>query len=345
MECETLRLFFNRFNKDKLFKICLDNKLGEDLNKSSCTKNCLSRLLVEHAINGGLSLRTLENLDLLHYCSSSNKKWNVYELEGEEKGKRFVPNDPEEFEEMIDKELKSFFNCKVCVLAKNNMVLTRISVWNENLNHLLLSTSSIYMIHIPGSSYILLSTVKAVYKTYFFKALENLFGCENLKDIDLTGKKVASLFDLVLNKDSQGFFSHFRLNQLDENPLSRKRKRDSGEDMGNNPKTFNEEWSKDQKVKSQTLKAFGSNPQPSLEKIDFKMSTRFKGTEYVPELADNELIVNCFVRFKGSNILEGIQKLCEYGVLSQPLPSHIANIHSFSRNYFILTDKKRPKEN
>ena len=50
MECETLRLFFNRFSKDKLLKICRDNKLGEDLKKSSCTKNCLSRLLVEHAI-------------------------------------------------------------------------------------------------------------------------------------------------------------------------------------------------------------------------------------------------------------------------------------------------------
>ena len=45
-----------------------------------------------------------------------------------------------------------------------------------------------------------------------------------------------------------------------------------GEDMGNNPKTFNEEWSKDQKIKSQTLKAFGSNPQPSLEKIEFKVN-------------------------------------------------------------------------
>jgi hypothetical protein len=49
------------------------------------------------------------------------------------------------------------------------MLLTRISVWNENLNHLLLPTTSIYMIHIPGSSYVLLSAIKADYKTYFFK--------------------------------------------------------------------------------------------------------------------------------------------------------------------------------
>jgi hypothetical protein len=75
------------------------------------------------------------------------------------------------------------------------------------------------------------------------------------------------------------------------------------------------------------------------------MCTRFKGGEYVPELANSEQTVNCFVRFKGTNILEGIRKLCEYGVSSQPLPSHITNINSLSRNYFILTDKKRAKEN
>lgn len=347
MEYKTVRSFFTRFNKEKLFKICVDNELAGELKKSSCTKDYLSRLLVEHALSGKFSLRKLEILDLLHYHSSTNKKWNVYELQGKGKDKQFVLNDPEEFEELMDKELKSYLNCKVCVLAENNMLLARISVWNENPNLLLLSTTSIYMIHIPGSSHVLLSTVKAAYRTYFYKALENLFGCENLKEIDLTGKKVGPLCDLVLNKSSQGSFSHFRLNQVDENPLSRKRKRDSGEDsdIENNPKTFNEEWKKDQKIKTQTLKTFGSNPQPSLEKIEFKMSTRFKAGEYVPELADSEETVNCFVRFKGTNVLEGIQKLCEHGLASQPLPSHMRNIHSLSRNYFILTDKKRPKEN
>ena len=73
------------------------------------------------------------------------------------------------------------------------------------------------------------------------------------------------------------------------------------------------------------------------------MSTRFKAEEYVPELKDES--INCFVRFTGSNVLEGIKKSCDFGLASQPLPSHIRQIHSLSRNYFILTDKKRPKEN
>ncbi len=50
MEYKTLRSFFMRFNKDKLFKICLDNELGGELRKSSCTKDYLSRLLVGHTM-------------------------------------------------------------------------------------------------------------------------------------------------------------------------------------------------------------------------------------------------------------------------------------------------------
>jgi hypothetical protein len=46
-------------------------------------------------------------------------------------------------------------------------------------------------------------------------------------------------------------------------------------DIENNCKTVNEEWTKDQKIKTQTLKTFGSNPQPSLEKIDFKVCSSF----------------------------------------------------------------------
>jgi hypothetical protein len=52
MEYKTVRSFFTRFNKDKLFKICVDNELAGELKKSSCTKDYLSRLLVEHALVG-----------------------------------------------------------------------------------------------------------------------------------------------------------------------------------------------------------------------------------------------------------------------------------------------------
>ena len=41
-------------------------------------------------------------------------------------------------------------------------------MWNDKID-ILLSSSSTYMIYIPGSSHVLLSNVKAAYKTYIFK--------------------------------------------------------------------------------------------------------------------------------------------------------------------------------
>ena len=63
---------------------------------------------------------------------------------------------------------------RVCVSTRDNMLLTRISVWNGNIN-ILLSPTSIYMFHIPGSSYVLFSTVKAAYKKYVFKVKQKTF--------------------------------------------------------------------------------------------------------------------------------------------------------------------------
>ena len=73
------------------------------------------------------------------------------------------------------------------------------------------------------------------------------------------------------------------------------------------------------------------------------MNTRFKGGDYVPELADSEDTVTCFVRFKGTNVLEGIKQLCEHGLASQPLPSHMRNIHSLSKKLFYTDRQKEGK--
>jgi hypothetical protein len=39
------------------------------------------------------------------------------------------------------------------------------------------------MIHIPGSSHVLLSTVKAAYKTYFYKVTDYMYPIATLKSV------------------------------------------------------------------------------------------------------------------------------------------------------------------
>ena len=50
MEYKTVRSFFMRFTKDTLLKICNDNELAGEIEKTLCTKDYLSRLLVEHTM-------------------------------------------------------------------------------------------------------------------------------------------------------------------------------------------------------------------------------------------------------------------------------------------------------
>lgn len=40
-------------------------------------------------------------------------------------------------------------------------------------------------------------------KHSFLQALENMFRCENVKELNLSGQKIESLYDLILHKNSQ----------------------------------------------------------------------------------------------------------------------------------------------
>ena len=42
-------------------------------------------------------------------------------------------------------------------------------------------------------------------------------------------------------------------------------------DIENNARAVNEQKGEDDKIKTKTLKMFGSNPQPALEKVEFKV--------------------------------------------------------------------------
>lgn len=47
------------------------------------------------------------------------------------------------------------------------------------------------------------------------------------------------------------------------------------ENIENHPKTFNEKWEQDEKIRSRTLRTFGSNVLPAIQKLDFKVCLFF----------------------------------------------------------------------
>ena len=66
--------------------------------------------------------------------------------------------------------------------------------------------------------------------SFFIQALLNSLRCSEIREIQLTGRNLDSLATLALNSNSQGWFSQFRLNQVDTNPLAKRpsRKRKGG---------------------------------------------------------------------------------------------------------------------
>src|SRR5690606_36332572 len=57
------------------------------------------------------------------------------------------------------------------------------------------------------------------------QALLRAFDCESVDDVELKGRNAAALGDLLVHQQSQGPWSHYRLNDVDPNPLDRKRRR------------------------------------------------------------------------------------------------------------------------
>ena len=59
----------------------------------------------------------------------------------------------------------------------------------------------------------------------WWQALLRTFACEAVEDVELRGRDPTALGDLVVHQHSQGPLSHYRLNEIDPNPLDRKRRR------------------------------------------------------------------------------------------------------------------------
>lgn len=68
------------------------------------------------------------------------------------------------------------------------------------------------------------------------------------------------------------------------------------------------------------------------------MRTRLRsGSQQFPQL---KRPISCSVKFEGPSVIEGIKNLGAQSFVDVPLPSYLTNLHSLSKNTFILTEKK-----
>ncbi|KAF9086804.1 hypothetical protein BGX29_001216 [Mortierella sp. GBA35] len=173
---------------------------------------------------------------------------------------------------------------------------------------------------------------------YFKHAVMRLFRAEEVEEWPLTGNSPTSLSELLLQKDSQGAQSIYRLNQLDNNPLSgATKKRKLADPRTNYAQGMEDIQSEDMtKIARRDLrvaKDFGPNAQPSLSRVDLQLNLPYTTAAKDFELGRlNRQPFPIKVVFEGSNVIEGIKSLIPLGVATEAMPKFLTELHSMATN-------------
>ncbi|XP_072013905.1 centromere protein N-like [Amphiura filiformis] len=349
-----LRKLLRRFKHDKLASVVaewgvIEKHTAKEVfqNQTLKTKKAVVEGLLDACKEKQLTKKNVAELDLIYnYHHSESKKWSVFELHG--KSGQHDALQTKEFGAKLREQLNFYFKHDLCVKKVDSALWIRIGIHEGASSQLWLPSNVIYMVHHPQSHYIIFSRIKVSHKDYLMQAVLNTLQCTEIKELQLTGQSVTSLADLALNRQSQGGFAQYRLNQVHGNPLSRrsqrKRKASSEIDLVDVAVT-NENIKEREKQEKQTEDVFGRHRQPKLQKLEYRLETRFRGTNHAPAMALHQQSgtpFKCYVKYEGPSVLEGIKGLCNKGLASYPLPYHISNTHSLGKNHFVLADKKKP---
>lgn len=351
-----IRQILRRLKRDKLESVLREWDAFEKesvttvlQNKTLKTKKAVVEGLVDLCQDKKLTKKDVAKLDLIYsYHNSESKKWCVYHLVSKSDQHAIPPVPPKEFGANLRKQLSFFFKHDLSMKKVGDAVWIRIGIHegvSSSSQHLWLPSNVIYMIHHPCSQYIIISKVKVSHRDYLMQALLCTLQCSEIKELQLSGKSVDSLADMVLHKQSQGGFAQYRLNKVHTNPLtnkkSRKRKASSEIDVYDIAVQYENSKDKAQQEKH-TQEVFGAHRQPKLQKLEYRLETRFRGVHFAPAMAlRKDEPFRCNVKFEGPSVLEGIKGLGSKGLAIYPLPYHISNVHSLAKNHFVLADKKK----
>ncbi|XP_077983098.1 centromere protein N-A-like [Glandiceps talaboti] len=350
----TLRRVLNRFKKENFIDILRtwafinidDPDFIATIDFHRSTKTSIVSHITEICREKNIKLHHVAQLDLIYHQKNPNcKKWTVFKLSQAhgENGKQGAI-EPDVFEERLRQQLSVFFRHELDVRPHDGSLWFRIHTHGYGLQVNL--SDVIYIVHHPHSSYLIASSIKVHMKDYILQSILTSLGCTELKELQLCGHNLKSLADMVLYQQSQGSFSQYRFNQVDDNPLSRKtvkRKADSPPDVLRRRMTYENIQEKKARI-AKTEEAFGTNQQPTLERLTYQLETRFRGEQHIPAMTDHHSPVHCTVKFEGKSVLEGIKQLGTCGLATLPLPSHLANVHSLAKNTIVLAEKNKPKD-
>ncbi|KAG0365665.1 centromere protein Chl4/mis15/CENP-N [Gamsiella multidivaricata] len=316
----------------------------ENMRDSSTKKTIVDRILGADW-NTGLSSRQIADLDLAYYSQhASLKNWKALKLDyGNQSASIKAHVDPAKIERAFSHYLGPYFKHHVQIMQEKEMVWIRISI-HDGLapNGLPAPTTIVYFIWFINSEYLLGVTIKVEWREFIMEALLRLFKASEIDEWPLTGKSPTSLAELLLYKDSQGPHSRYRLNQVDENPLSgsiKKRKLEDPFDKYTKGRRDIRAEDMDKIATRDRFVAadFGPNAQPSLQRVDIQLNVPY--TTEAKNFSLGRMTRQPFpikVIIEGSNVIEGIKSLIPLGVAKNPMPKFLTELHSMATNTIIV---------
>ncbi|KAI1317807.1 hypothetical protein EDD11_007829 [Mortierella claussenii] len=312
-----------------------------DMRDQGTKKSVVDRILGQDW-RAGLNSTQVADLDLAYYSQHANlKNWRAFKLEynDNEGATNKARIEMLKVKRALSYHLVPYFKHHIQTLQDKDMLWIRISIHDGLAPNMLPAPASIvYFVWFINSEYLLGVTIKAEWRDFIMEALLRTFKGNEIEDWPLTGKSPKSLADLLLHKDSQGSHSRYRLNHLDDNPLSTVLKKRKPEDplekythgmQDIRAEDMNKIATRDRFVATE----FGPNEQPSLHKVDLQLNLPFT-TESV-DFSLGRLTRQPFpikVVLEGSNVIEGIKQLIPLGVAQNPMPKFLTELHSIASN-------------
>ncbi|CAG8580480.1 2457_t:CDS:2 [Paraglomus brasilianum] len=350
----SLRLALNRHTKGSLLQLTErwlqslksepqdENKNIEELvssykefKKSGSKKKLIDKICDDL---GGLTYLQLAQLDL-KYCRehSKNRQWSALKLCWENNTSRREIKAITKLRWQMSNNMSLFFKHHLYIESHENSWWIRISINDGVAPNVVPPTGNIvYLVYFVDSEYLLSTRVKSEFKAYIMQALIKSFTCHEIEEWDLKGKYVDSLEQLLLHRESQGSFSLYRLNQVDDNPLLHPvKKKKPGDASGKtrrkrNSRIVSEDLKREAERERTLEENFGSVEQPALDHVEIKVKLPFDPSSSYEVGPDP---ITTTIRFEGTNVIEGIKKMIPLEIAKRPLPTFMSNLHSLAKNY------------
>ncbi|KAF0532165.1 centromere protein N-like [Gigaspora margarita] len=346
----SLRRVINRHSKDSLLKIVKKwleipqlipkyQSSSEENNENQQTKNLWQiyeklfgnkKKIVDKIYfddwKNGLTYLQVAQLDMKYFHDRPNlKQWKALKLCWDDGELRKEFRNKEILRSTLSKHLSLFFANHLYIEIYDKNWWFRISIHDGvSQNSLPINTNIIYLIYFTNSEHLLCSNVKREHKEFILQGLLKTFACQQIEECDLKGKYVNSLEQLLLHQKSQGIYSQYRLNQVDDSPL---------EHTSKGPNVDDQMKSKDNAIDDN----FGPNEQPSLDVVEIKLDMPFN--TYTDDHLE-EPPISTTVVFEGSNVIEGVKKMVTSGYVIPPLPKFLVELHSSSKNYIEVVQQE-----